>query len=565
MTIYSGACGENATWRLEDDGTLYVEGTGAMEDYSSYSENPLYSNRGSVKIAIVSEGISHIGNYAMNNFYAMTSLNLPSTLESIGEHAFKGCQLLEGLFIPENLNYIGAYAFWECKKITTLNLKNVQYIGYGAFYSCESLESDIDLSGIKSLEDFTFNGCVKISNVILSSALTSIGKYSFQKCVMLKEIELPEGVKNIPAGAFNGCGLISIDLRYVETVEVDAFHDCYNLQTIIFGKNLTSIGNYAFMRTYSSNGAAQDRVIRDFFFYGPKPSFGTYSVGYYRYGSSSYSYVVDSSVGHTSGFSKVDANNYLLGFYLIGFGENITHVVDGDTLTLSGSGEMYTPESDCKPPIGTGSCTKLYIGPNISINSSMMALFKSKLVLLSAPYLESVGDSIFQSYTKLEYVDISDAISIGNLAFSSCTVLGKVIMKKARTIGDSAFSGCPLRGIILPETLETIGKNAFNGNVAYSVIVPKNVTSIGNNAFATSSRYREHFVIVFRGQYIASTFSASATSTLMVFEFCKNEPEYIRNDPYYDYTPMQVNSAHPVMIRTPGGWRVISTDMIDNT
>lgn len=44
-TIKTGKCGENATYRLEDDGTLYIEGSGEMEDYASSFSAPWSSNR----------------------------------------------------------------------------------------------------------------------------------------------------------------------------------------------------------------------------------------------------------------------------------------------------------------------------------------------------------------------------------------------------------------------------------------------------------------------------------------------------------------------------------------
>ena len=34
--VYSGACGDNATWTLDDEGTLTIDGSGPMTDYANF-------------------------------------------------------------------------------------------------------------------------------------------------------------------------------------------------------------------------------------------------------------------------------------------------------------------------------------------------------------------------------------------------------------------------------------------------------------------------------------------------------------------------------------------------
>ena len=69
-----GSCGENAEWTLESDGTLRITGTGAMQDFNQGGYNYPNENipdaspwRGfetSIKKIVVSEGITHIGDYS---------------------------------------------------------------------------------------------------------------------------------------------------------------------------------------------------------------------------------------------------------------------------------------------------------------------------------------------------------------------------------------------------------------------------------------------------------------------------------------------------------------------
>ena len=50
--LYSGACGTNLTWQIDDTGTLTIDGTGAMETYS-YGSAPWYAYRTQITKIIV--------------------------------------------------------------------------------------------------------------------------------------------------------------------------------------------------------------------------------------------------------------------------------------------------------------------------------------------------------------------------------------------------------------------------------------------------------------------------------------------------------------------------------
>ena len=66
--VASGTCGENLTWKLEDDGYLSISGTGAMYDFSLDSSGktvPWEKCRGDIKYIYISYGgVTSIGNYA---------------------------------------------------------------------------------------------------------------------------------------------------------------------------------------------------------------------------------------------------------------------------------------------------------------------------------------------------------------------------------------------------------------------------------------------------------------------------------------------------------------------
>ena len=51
---YSGTCGDDLTWTLDDNGTLTISGTGTMYEYS-YSSVPWYAHRDHIETVAILE------------------------------------------------------------------------------------------------------------------------------------------------------------------------------------------------------------------------------------------------------------------------------------------------------------------------------------------------------------------------------------------------------------------------------------------------------------------------------------------------------------------------------
>ena len=87
--VYSGACGDNATWTLDDEGTLTIDGSGPMTDYTN--KGPWFSSRDSIKEIVIGDGITHIGNSAFFYLEAVRSITIGSSVETIGDYSFLNC------------------------------------------------------------------------------------------------------------------------------------------------------------------------------------------------------------------------------------------------------------------------------------------------------------------------------------------------------------------------------------------------------------------------------------------------------------------------------------------
>ena len=232
--IDSGTCGEQATWELYQDGTLYIKGSGAMSDYSissdandtSFCSAPWYaSHRSDIQTVIIEDGITRIGEHAFTYCSAMHSVSIPDSVTEIGAEAFAGCSSLESVTIPDGVTKIGSAAFESCGSLKSVTIpSSVTTIGEWAFFGCDSLES-----------------------VTIPGSVTEIGDWAFSDCVFLKSVTIPDSVTTIGESAFSGCAFLeSVTIQgSVTEIGKDAFFFCSALKSVTISRNCT-VGQGAF-------------------------------------------------------------------------------------------------------------------------------------------------------------------------------------------------------------------------------------------------------------------------------------------------------------------------------
>ena len=158
---------DNLTWKLYEDGTLNISGTGAMKNYIyGNNKSPARLNL-SVTSIVIEEGVTSVGDYAFENCDNLTSITIPGNVESIGE---------------------------------------------SAFYSCDNL-TDVTLQdGVKSIGDAAFIWCNNLTNIVLPNSITSIGDWAFKDCTSLTSIKIPSSVTSIDDPFYNCSSLKTISL-----------------------------------------------------------------------------------------------------------------------------------------------------------------------------------------------------------------------------------------------------------------------------------------------------------------------------------------------------------------
>ena len=286
--VASGECGQegsNVTWTLTEDGTLTIEGEGAMIDSISAGSAPWADYSKVIYNINIAQGVTSIGGNAFASCKNLTNVYIPDSVTSIESFAFVYCTNLTNVYIPDSVTSIESFAFANCTSLTNVYIPDsVTSIGNNAFYRCTSL-TDIDVgsdnnyygsdngvlfnadyseliiypsaksniayivpNSVTSIESFAFYNCTNLANVYIPNSVTSIGGFAFAYCTNLTNVYIPDSVNFIGLGAFSGCtNLINVHFPYsVTSIDSDAFYNCTSLTNVYIPNSVTSIGNDAF-------------------------------------------------------------------------------------------------------------------------------------------------------------------------------------------------------------------------------------------------------------------------------------------------------------------------------
>ena len=389
-TVAPGTCGDNLTWTLDDAGTLTISGTGEMYDFYWYDDSPWYDRRESVKKAVITEGVTSIGDRAFYDCYNLTSINIPDSVTSIGSDVFCCCFGLTSITIPDSVTSIGDGAFSHCIGLTGIAIPD----------------------SVTSIGDSAFSYCPSLTSITIPDSVTSIGRSAFECCTGLTSITIPDSVTSIRYCAFYGCySLTSITIPdSVTSIGDYAFYDCYNLTSINIPDSVTSIGIYAVYRcTGLTSITIPDSVT---------------SIGIYAFSD---------CTGLTS----------------ITIPDSVTSIGEGAFCGCTGLTGITIPDSVTS--IGDyafsycDSLTSITIPDSVTSIGSYVFSYCYSLTSITIPdSVTSIGRSAFECCTGLTSITIPDSVtSIGDYAFFNCYNLADIILPTSVTgIGEDAFQDC---------------------------------------------------------------------------------------------------------------------------
>lgn len=205
----------------------------------------------------------------------MSTLVLPETLTYIGEAAFYACTNLTSIRIPSSVETVLGFAFANCLALQTADVNemteipecmflgdgnlitvlgdNITKVNDSAFYSCLYLEN-IDLSKVTEFGEDSFSGCGSLQTADLQAA-TYLGAGAFFAAEELTTLNIPK-VKYIGEQALSDIGVTTIVIpETIEYIAPTAFYgneNQTNFVAMIDGslKSTGVINSYA--RLYNS-------------------------------------------------------------------------------------------------------------------------------------------------------------------------------------------------------------------------------------------------------------------------------------------------------------------------
>lgn len=278
----SGKCGDDLTWAL-GDGVLTITGEGEMyNSYLLFDRSPWYPKAKSIREVRIERGVTSIGKEAFMGL-AITSVDIPDTVENIGEFAFYDCDKLKKITIPETVKKIGEGAFMRCDSLKEVSVApGIRDIGGYAFRDTpwEEAQSgfvvinDILMAYHGSAADVTvpegiieINDCAfsrislnpsymfivkyntTLKTVKIPDTVTRIGGYAFAGCSNIKRMVLPASVEEIDDYAFGYCEkLAGIDIpEGVKKLGDIVFDNCSSLARVSVPSSLEEMGDCCFM------------------------------------------------------------------------------------------------------------------------------------------------------------------------------------------------------------------------------------------------------------------------------------------------------------------------------
>ncbi len=478
-----------------------------VRNINSYA---FYDNNCIKDIVIKNNG--YIGSYAFYDCDSVVNATLGNKVADIYNYAFAECDALEEIVIPDNVPSVGSYCF----------------------ENCTSLEKAIVGAGVKLLNTKTFSGCKAMTEVKIGENVETIDTYVFQNCSSLPQINIPQATRTINSYVFKGCQNLStvviedkvfslslgsngssplfadckLDSVYIggklqynktssygyspfygnkylrsvtyndmeEAIYDKEFMNCSNLQNIVFGKGITSIGVSAFKNCTSLPGITiPDEVLTmgNSCFAGctalknAKVGSGVKTLEWYSFGACTA--LTDMQIGvnvdsigksvfyHCSSLPQInipEATKAISDSVFYKCTSLADVIIEDRTTTLrlgsNGYSSSSTATASTNPLFHSCPLDSVYIGGKISYKTDAKYGFSpffrntSLRTVVVSDTETLVYDNEFYGCTGLTDVVIGDGVTaIGNWAFSGCTGLVNFSFgNSVETIGAEAFSDC---------------------------------------------------------------------------------------------------------------------------
>ncbi len=456
--------------KVDDEGriTAVAEGYGAVTLRVMLDGKSTYYSK-NISVTVKDPFVNN-GSFLMHYFGNGGVVTFPDNLiiSDINDYAFSNCKYIEKeegdeisedepymtkptyigddtitkVILPEGIKRIGSYAFAGLTALEEIVLPTtLKTIDVNAFEGCTSLRKVTGIENVKFINQKAFLNCDLEGDIELSSAV-AIADYAFEGNKNLEKISFPEGMRSIGAGAFADCEKLEEVVIAADTVKlgIGAFSGCTSLTKMKINAAVIPMGLFE-----NAINLTEVEIGKD-----------VETISEYAFAN--------------TGVTK---------------------------FTVEEGNAIYQASSDGKYLLNATADTVLLAAPTIS-EANLPASIKhigngafsgnTKLLIVDAPGVVSIGDYAFGFCYKLSLFNFGELESIGTYSFASTAITELPDLTKINNIPDFAFYATPLKSIVIRDDM-TIGRGAFmECSKLITVTIGDNVT-IGDEAFGLSRDY----------------------------------------------------------------------------
>ena len=503
---------------------------------------------------------------ATNGFQNCTSLTsvtfLSILIRTIPTFMFSGCSSLTSIEIPSVINTIGANAFEKCSVLTNINVdsNNTTFSSINGVLFNKAQSTLIQFPGgisdsytipttVRTINSYAFSGS-KITSIIIPSTITAAGfasatngfqnctsltsvtfsntvittipTYMFSGCTSLTSITFPTSLSTINAYAFSGSGLTSVTIpTSISAVgfasATNGFQNCTALTSVTFlSTAIRAIPNYMFSGCTCLQNCTIPNVIT--------------SIGINAFsGSGLTSIIIPNSITSIGVLAFQNCN--LLTNINVNISNQNYSSLDGVLFNKTKTTLIQCP----------GGISDSYIIPSFVTNIGENA-FQGCTLLNSIKIPNSVtniGANAFQGCNSLLSITIPDSVTEAGFTsatygFQNCTSLTSIIFtstSKITTIPTYMFDSCSaLTSIIIPKLVTEIQANAFQGCTLLKNVyfLGTNISTIAANNFTAANDTVYYMKSITSGSTLFSMFTnfIVKTSSQMITSILANNLGY---------------------------------------
>jgi len=443
----SGTFKNGGTWRINDQGELYVDAVTIPNYKTGWSDGEYYM--------FVSESL----NYKKVGY----PYSLERTLAPWGAYAVK----IKSIRFSSNVKRIGEYAF----------------------------------TGLTELKSVSFDA-PNTANVVVED-------FAFYCCLSLTDFDFSY-VKEIGAFAFSHAAFAKVTLPAIKTLDMSAFFDCYRLFGNPYestnGIYITSSSmpineqchwevveskqyyTYETHEYYERKFVNKNEIVKIIV---PPSEYSKYNKKVYENISKPNIY------DHYLQIVPGDENWNL-------WGSVLAHKGEIPDYAQASNAPWYSVRNDVEKVYITNAGES--IGSNAFTGCVNLELVTGpKGVIYN---VIRIGENAFKNCSKLRSVDADYLKQIDKSAFEGCSKLYAIPLTHVQTIGAQAFLGCPFMRLTFGKELQSIGAKAFQGAFANGgdIYVFSTAPVTSNDAFsgANTSNTTLHVDVAYLNSYQAS-------------------------------------------------------------